>query len=164
MTPTGLNNLNLHRSARWDDKRAFSTYCRGQQTLKQVPGSVCTTAASGGIIENRAARWRANAVVAEKPNHDSDALRSTRTRLYHRLLNHVFMHHLDARRPQGCRHRGEKSTFPLQRASPCKVRRVAVTSADAVGRAQLITRGKLKMLLESRWLKCFSMLNAGTLM
>lgn len=55
MTPAGLTNRNLRRSAHWDDKRAFSTY-GGQRTLDQDPGRVCTTVAAGGIIENRAAR------------------------------------------------------------------------------------------------------------
>lgn len=54
---------------------------------------------------------------AEKPNHDSDALRSMRTRSHHLL--HVFMHHLDGGRPQGCRHGGGGwgAPFPSQRAS-----------------------------------------------
>lgn len=56
MTPTGLTDLNLRRSARWDGKGAFSICQRGQRKLNQDPGSVCTTVQSGGRIENRAAR------------------------------------------------------------------------------------------------------------
>lgn len=55
---------------------------------------------------------------------------------------------------------GRKAPFP-PKSFTCKFRRVAVASADAFGCAQLITRRKLKMLLQSRWLKWIGVLQCA---
>lgn len=65
--------------------------------------------------ENRAAGWLADTAAAENLNHDIDAFVHAFTTCF--MLIHVFMHHLDTRRPQGCKCRGVKSTPLLKTAS-----------------------------------------------
>lgn len=76
------------------------TCCYEQRTLNQDPGRVCTTVASGRRTGDlHGGSWGSQSRYWCMKVHETPPPPP---------VHHLVMHHLDTRRPQGCKHRGVK--------------------------------------------------------